>query len=106
MASRIIPIIVCSGAGTRLWPLSRESHPKQFIPLMAGLSTFQQVLRRVEDPELFDRPIVATNSEFRFTIADQIQSCGVAADILLEPIGRDSAPAICAAAEVAKRRAP
>jgi mannose-1-phosphate guanylyltransferase/mannose-6-phosphate isomerase len=106
MASRIIPIIVCGGAGTRLWPLSRESYPKQFIPLMAGLSTFQQVLRRVEDPELFDRPIVATNSEFRFTIADQIQSCGVAADILLEPIGRDSAPAICAAAEVAKRRTP
>ncbi len=99
-------MIVCGGTGTRLWPLSRESRPKQFMPLMGDLSTFQQVLRRVDDPAIFDRPIVVTNVEFRFTVAEQIQAAGYAADILLEPQGRDSGPAIAVAAEFASRRDP
>ena len=105
--SRLItPVIVCGGTGTRLWPLSRESRPKQFMPLMGELSTFQQVLRRVSEPTIFGRPIVVTNVEFRFTVAEQIQVMGLAADILLEPQGRDSGPAISVAAEFTSRRDP
>jgi mannose-1-phosphate guanylyltransferase/mannose-6-phosphate isomerase len=105
-SSLITPAIICGGSGTRLWPLSRETRPKQFFELMGGLSTFQQVLQRVSDPAVFARPIVVTNSEFRFTVADQIQSCGCQADILLEPMARDSGPAISVAAEFASRRDP
>ncbi len=102
----ITPVIVCGGTGTRLWPLSRESRPKQFMPLMGDLSTFQQVLRRVDDPAIFGRPIVVTNVEFRFAVAEQILATGHAADILLEPQGRDSGPAIAVAAELASRSDP
>ena len=102
----ITPAIMCGGSGTRLWPLSRETRPKQFFELTGGLSTFQQVLQRVRDPKIFTRPIVVTNSEFRFTVADQIQNCGCEADILLEPMARDSGPAICVASELASRRDP
>src|ERR1700760_3976098 len=88
--SKIVPVIMCGGAGTRLWPVSRESMPKQFVPLVASRSTFQQVLERVSDPELFARPIVITNTEFRFVVAEQLRECGAAADIVLEPTRRDS----------------
>jgi mannose-1-phosphate guanylyltransferase / mannose-6-phosphate isomerase len=102
--SLIIPVIICGGSGTRLWPLSRESQPKQFIPLGGGASTFQQVLARVSEPGIFGRPIIVTNVEFRFTVADQLQRSGVEADIVLEPAGRDSGPAIAVATEFASRR--
>jgi mannose-1-phosphate guanylyltransferase/mannose-6-phosphate isomerase len=102
----ITPVIICGGSGTRLWPLSRESQPKQFIPLIGGLSTFQQVLRRVDDATLFGRIIVITNAEFRFAVAEQIRMSGITADILLEPMGRDSGPAIAVATEFASRRDP
>ena len=97
---------MCGGSGTRLWPLSRETRPKQFFALTGGLSTFQQVLLRVRDPKIFTRPVIVTNSEFRFTVADQIQSCGCEADIMLEPMARDSGPAICAASDFAHRHNP
>ena len=84
-SSLITPVIICGGTGTRLWPLSRESQPKQFFPLAGGTSTFQQVLTRVADPDIFGRPIVVTNVEFRFTVADQAQRAGTSADIVLEP---------------------
>ena len=77
MSQKIIPVIICGGSGTRLWPLSRESQPKQFIPLIRGLSTFQQVLQRVDDPALFGRTMVVTNAEFRFAVAEQIRMAGV-----------------------------
>ena len=102
----ITPVIVCGGTGTRLWPLSRESRPKQFMPLMGDLSTFQQVLHRVSEPAIFGRPIVVTNVEFRFAVAEQLLAIGHVADILLEPQGRDSGPAIAVAAEFASRRDP
>src|SRR6476646_4879912 len=105
MASSLItPVIICGGSGTRLWPLSRESQPKQFIPLGGDTSTFQQVLARVADPGIFAPPIVVTNTEFRFTVADQLLRSGTSADIILEPVGRDSGPAIAVAAEFAGRR--
>ena len=97
---------MCGGSGTRLWPLSRETRPKQCVALTGGLSTVQQVLLRVRDPKIFTRPVIVTNSEVRFTVADQIQSCGCEADIMLEPMARDSGPAICAASDFAHRHNP
>jgi mannose-1-phosphate guanylyltransferase/mannose-6-phosphate isomerase len=95
---QIIPVIMCGGAGTRLWPVSRESMPKQFVSLVGSQSTFQQVLDRVSDVSLFGRPIVITNSEFRFVVAEQLRECGIDADIVLEPMRRDSGPAVAVAA--------
>src|SRR5205814_1716028 len=106
MPVQIIPVIMCGGAGTRLWPVSRESLPKQFVPLVGQASTFQQVLGRISDPELFARPIVITNADFRFVVAEQLQECGVEADIVLEPMRRDSGPAVAVAAALAAERDP
>lgn len=104
MADRIIPLIMCGGAGTRLWPASREGRPKQFMPLFGTRSTFQETLLRVGDPALFDRPIVVTNAAYRFMVREQIAEIGAEADILLEPLRRDSGPAIAAGAVFAAAR--
>lgn len=76
---------MCGGAGTRLWPLSRETMPKQFVSLVGGQSTFQQVIGRVTDAEMFGRPIVITHIDFRFIVAEQLRESGIEADIVLEP---------------------
>jgi mannose-1-phosphate guanylyltransferase/mannose-6-phosphate isomerase len=102
----IIPVLMCGGAGTRLWPVSRESMPKQFVPLIGPRSTFQQVIERISDPTLFARPIVITNADFRFIAAEQIRECSIEADIVLEPARRDSGPAVAAAAALAAGRDP
>ena len=104
MPTQIVPVIMCGGAGTRLWPVSRESMPKQFVPLVGPGSTFQQVLARVADPDLFVRPIVITNAEFRFVVAEQLRERGIAADIVLEPMRRDSGPAVAVSAVLAAQR--
>src|SRR5437588_4264954 len=106
MGSILTPVIMCGGAGTRLWPMSRESMPKQFVSLIGEGSTFQQVVQRVSDLALFGRPIVITHSDFRFAVAEQLQSCGVEADIVLEPVRRDSGPAVAVAAALAAERDP
>jgi mannose-1-phosphate guanylyltransferase / mannose-6-phosphate isomerase len=103
-SSPIIPVIMCGGAGTRLWPVSRESMPKQFVPLVGSQSTFQQVLQRISDPALFARPIIVTNNEFRFVVAEQLRASGIEADIVLEPMRRDSGPAVAVAAVLAAER--
>jgi mannose-1-phosphate guanylyltransferase/mannose-6-phosphate isomerase len=95
---------MCGGAGTRLWPASRENRPKQFLPLFGPHSTFQETIRRVADPALFGRPIVVTNGQYRFLVAEQLSAIGAEADILLEPMRRDSGPAIVAGASYAQRR--
>jgi mannose-1-phosphate guanylyltransferase len=102
----MIPVIMCGGAGTRLWPISRESMPKQFVPLVEDRSTFQQVLGRIGDDALFDRPIIITHSDFRFIVAEQLRECGIEADIVLEPMRRDSAMAVAVAAALAGQRDP
>jgi mannose-1-phosphate guanylyltransferase/mannose-6-phosphate isomerase len=102
----LIPVIMCGGAGTRLWPVSRESMPKQFVPLVGERSTFQQVLGRIGDEAIFDRPIVITNSDFRFIVAEQMRACAIEGDIVLEPIRRDSAMAVGVAAVLAGARDP
>jgi mannose-1-phosphate guanylyltransferase/mannose-6-phosphate isomerase len=80
--------------------------PKQFVPLVEDRSTFQQVLDRINDDEIFDRPIVITNSDFRFIVAEQLRECGIQADIVLEPMRRDSAMAVAVAAALAYQRNP
>jgi mannose-1-phosphate guanylyltransferase/mannose-6-phosphate isomerase len=104
MSAQIIPVIMCGGAGTRLWPISRESMPKQFVPLVGEGTTFQQVMARVSDPSLFARPVVVTNTDFRFVVAEQLRDCGINADIVLEPMRRDSAAAVAASAALALQR--
>jgi mannose-1-phosphate guanylyltransferase/mannose-6-phosphate isomerase len=104
MDRRIIPLIMCGGAGTRLWPASREVRPKQFLPLFGVRSTFQNTLLRVSDAALFERPIVITNSAYRFMVLEQLAEVGLEADVLLEPMRRDSGPAITAGAVFAQMR--
>ena len=106
MPATIIPVIMCGGAGTRLWPVSRESMPKQFVRLIGPDSTFQQVMARISDPELFARPIIITGSDFRFVVAQQLRECDIGADIVLEPVRRDSGPAVAAATLLASERDP
>ena len=98
---RLTPIILCGGAGTRLWPVSREKMPKHFVPLIGNLTTFQQVLDRVTRKALFATPIIVTNADFRFVVAEQTRARGVNATIILEPLRRDSAAAIAAASAFA-----
>ena len=104
MDQRIIPLIMCGGAGTRLWPASREVRPKQFLPLFGKRSTFQDTMLRVSDESLFERPIVITNAAYRFMVLEQLAEIGLEADILLEPVRRDSGPAIAAGAVFAEAR--
>jgi len=106
VTDRIVPLIMCGGAGTRLWPASREGRPKQFLRLFGQQSTFQDTILRVSDPALFGRPIVITNVAYRFLVAEQLDEIGISADILLEPARRDSGPAIAAGAVFAERRGP
>src|SRR5246127_2189463 len=105
MGGRIVPLIMCGGAGTRLWPASREVGPKQFLPLFGTRSTFQDTILRVSEPALFDRPIIITNAAYRFMVLEQLAEIGIEADILLEPMRRDSGPAIAAGAAFARMRA-
>ena len=101
--SNIQPVILSGGSGTRLWPLSRESYPKQFLPLAGQLTMLQATWQRVA-PIASRGPLVIANEEHRFVAADQLQQVGAApAAIILEPVGRNTAPAIAAAALEATR---
>lgn len=104
MPDRIIPLIMCGGAGTRLWPLSRVHYPKQFLKLFGPRSMFQETILRVSNHDLFDRPCVVTGEAHRFLVLEQLAEIKCEADILLEPSRRDSGPAIVAGATFAERR--
>jgi mannose-1-phosphate guanylyltransferase/mannose-6-phosphate isomerase len=103
---KIIPLLLAGGTGTRLWPVSRDAMPKQFLPLVGKRSTYQQALARVAAPELFAPPIVMTSSDFRFFARSQAEELGIDATIVLEPVRRDSGPAIAAGAALARARDP
>jgi mannose-1-phosphate guanylyltransferase/mannose-6-phosphate isomerase len=105
-APKIVPLLLAGGTGTRLWPVSRDSMPKQFLPLAGKRSTYQEALARVSRPDLFAPPIVMTSEEFRFFARSQAEELGIDATIVLEPMRRDSAPAIAAGAALAQRRDP
>ncbi|QSQ31345.1 mannose-1-phosphate guanylyltransferase/mannose-6-phosphate isomerase [Xanthomonas translucens] len=101
--SDVLPIILSGGSGTRLWPLSRESYPKQFLPLVGEHSMLQATWLRAA-PVAGHAPIVVANEEHRFVAAEQLQQIGVKPQsILLEPKGRNTAPAIAVAALEATR---
>lgn len=94
----ITPVLLAGGSGTRLWPVSRKSFPKQFAPLVGEETLFQASARRLSGPR-YDAPVVMTNADFRFVVAEQLSKIGVKpAAILIEPAGRNTAPAILAAA--------
>ena len=104
---KIKSVILSGGSGTRLWPASRESYPKQLLPLTGDQSLLQQTALRLEgfaaDAVKVDaRPIIVSNEEYRFIIAEQLRQVGVRApQIVLEPAGRNTAPALTLAAHVA-----
>ncbi|MGS1078266.1 mannose-1-phosphate guanylyltransferase/mannose-6-phosphate isomerase [Pseudoxanthomonas beigongshangi] len=92
------PVLLSGGSGTRLWPLSREAYPKQFLPLAGNRTMVQDTWLRIA-PLAGARPIVVANEEHRFLVAEQLRQIGAPAPhIVLEPVGRNTAPAIAAAA--------
>lgn len=97
---KIQPVILCGGSGTRLWPLSREQYPKQLLALNGELTLLQATARRLEGVAAeHDAPLVVCNEEHRFLVAEQLRQIGVGArSILLEPVGRGTAPALTLAA--------
>ena len=94
--SEIVPVVLCGGVGSRLWPLSRKSLPKQFAQLIGDESLFEAAVKRV-DADVFAEPIIVTSSEHRFLVEKQLRDCGCSGTILLEPDGKNTAPAIFAA---------
>jgi mannose-1-phosphate guanylyltransferase/mannose-6-phosphate isomerase len=100
---KVLPFILCGGAGTRLWPLSREAYPKQFHRLAGPETLFQQTCRRLSGP-LFGELFVLSNYRHRFLIAEQLEEIGaLAKNLVLEPVSRNTGPAACIAALIASR---
>ena len=100
MVKNIIPIIMCGGSGSRLWPLSRQSFPKQFLELSENKkSLLQNTVERIIKLENSINPILICNEEHRFLAAEQMREIKVKpSSIILEPIGRNTGPAIALAA--------
>ncbi len=99
--SNVYPVILCGGSGTRLWPLSRKSYPKQFVPLVGETSLLQQCAARLRGPDAapYAKPLILTNEAFRFIVPEQLAAIGQdPGPILIEPEGRNTAPAVLAAA--------
>ncbi|NBC97039.1 MAG: NTP transferase domain-containing protein, partial [Deinococcus-Thermus bacterium] len=101
----VIPVVLCGGSGTRLWPLSRREFAKQHVALLEGESLFQRTLTRFADTA-FARPIVIAGAGSHFMVADQARAADVAIDLALEPEGRDTLAAVTLAALLAARRDP
>ena len=98
---KIFPVIICGGVGSRLWPLSRKSYPKQFLNLYEKTSKtmLQQTQERINEFEGLEKPILICNKEHRFIVAEQMRSIGINPfAIILEPNGKNTAPAITLAA--------
>jgi len=95
----LIPVVLSGGSGTRLWPLSRESYPKQLLPLVGQGTMLQETLSRLEGIEDVSTPIVVCNEQHRFLVAEQLRKIKVnSRAIILEPVGRNTAPAVAVAA--------
>ena len=95
----IVPVILSGGSGTRLWPLSRKLSPKQLLPLINETSLLQDTINRLAGSPEIDHAVVVCNDEYRFMVADQVRNTAVStSEIILEPVGRNTAPAIALAA--------
>ncbi|HVI87908.1 MAG TPA: mannose-1-phosphate guanylyltransferase/mannose-6-phosphate isomerase [Dongiaceae bacterium] len=101
----VIPVILAGGGGNRLWPLSREAHPKQFLPLLGPRSLLQETLLRYADRRIFEPAIIVGSEATHLTLAEQVQAIGQAdVSLILEPVARGTAPAIAVAALLAVER--
>lgn len=99
----IIPVILAGGSGTRLWPLSRQLYPKQFLPLVNGRTLFQDTAMRLSKDNDIASPIIVCNEDYRFMVAEQMREMQLnPSKIILEPVGRNTAPAVYIAAQVAR----
>jgi mannose-1-phosphate guanylyltransferase/mannose-6-phosphate isomerase len=103
---KIVPVILSGGTGSRLWPLSREAYPKQLRPLVGSETMLQATVARVSDGERFEPPIIVANTEHRFLIAEQLRHLPSPPRIVLEPEGRNTAPAVAVAALLAAKDDP
>ncbi len=106
MSREIIPVILCGGAGSRLWPVSRQLLPKQFLPLVTGRTLLQDTALRAQDAAGGTPPIVVCNEAHRFLVHDQLAEIGIAAPIVLEPAGRSTAAAVAVAAMACEQQDP
>ena len=107
VSARIQPAILCGGVGTRLWPLSRALYPKQLLALAGDRTLFQDTVLRVQDPRRFAPPLVIGNEEHRFILAEQLRAIEVTpAALVVEPVGRNTAPAATIAALLIARDDP
>ncbi|MFN2300808.1 MAG: mannose-1-phosphate guanylyltransferase/mannose-6-phosphate isomerase [Gammaproteobacteria bacterium] len=103
----IVPVVMCGGAGTRLWPLSRRQHPKQFLKLYGEYTPFQEAIRRCGAIKSAEAPLVIGNESHRFLIIDDLAEIGAAGiEVMLEPVSRNTAPALAMAALHAARKDP
>lgn len=102
--SLIVPVIMCGGVGSRLWPSSRSEYPKQFLSLIGDQSMLQETILRLDGIDGLCDPILITNEKYRFTVAEQMQQIGKTGSIILEPEGRNTAPAIALAALFANQK--
>lgn len=102
----IVPVVLCGGSGTRLWPLSRRDLAKQHAPILGGGSPFQRTLERLAGDPTFGRPLVITGEKGRFLAIEEASAIGVEIDVLVEPEARDTLAAIAVAVEWAARRDP
>lgn len=106
-ADRIFPVVLSGGSGSRLWPLSRESLPKQLLSFSGKRTLFQDTVVRVSDESAFHPPLIVASVEHRFAVAEQVRQAGVSnATIVLEPCARNTAPAVAAAACLISERSP
>ncbi|WBU61713.1 mannose-1-phosphate guanylyltransferase/mannose-6-phosphate isomerase [Paracoccus albus] len=101
-STKLYPVILCGGSGTRLWPLSRKSYPKQFVPLLGDTTLFQQAAQRFagdgEQTE-WQSPVIVTGADFRFVVTEQLQEIGIdPGAVIIEPEPRNTAPAVLSAA--------
>ena len=101
--TNIVPVLLCGGVGSRLWPVSRQGRPKQYLNLMGSDSMLQQTLSRLSGLE-HASPIIVCNEEHRFMVAEQLRQLGIdSPTIILEPEGKNTAPAIALAAHEASK---
>src|SRR5687767_4688895 len=98
MSRKIVPVILCGGAGSRLWPVSRQLLPKQFLPLVTGRTLLQDTALRAREAAGGAPLLVVCNEAHRFLVNDQLAEIGVVAKVLLEPAGRGTAAAVAIAA--------